>query len=63
VWPATRCQRGAVTIAFTCGYGVCGDVPQSIRDAIKLKVADRLRQANDNIEAIERLLFRYRVFA
>jgi uncharacterized phiE125 gp8 family phage protein len=63
VWPATRCQRGAVTIAFTCGYGVCGDVPQSIRDAIKLKVADRLDQQSNNAAAIDRLLFRYRVFS
>jgi len=62
-WPSTRCQRGAVTIAFTCGYGVSSDVPESIRSAVKLEVADRLEQRSDNAKAIDRLLFRYRVYS
>lgn len=40
VWPATRCQREAVRVTYTAGYG--GDataVPEAIRHAILLTVA------------------------
>lgn len=61
-WPATRCQRDAVTVAFTCGYGAAGDVPERIKSAVKLKVKDRYDQAQDNAGAVDRLLFAFRVF-
>lgn len=40
-WPATRDEPNAVTITFRAGYGtVAGSVPQAIRSAILLQVAD-----------------------
>lgn len=35
-WPAARAQRNAVTVEFTCGYGVAGDIPEGIIRAIKV---------------------------
>ena len=61
-WPATRTQRDAVTVAFTCGYGAADAVPERIKSAVKLKVKDRYDQTQDNREAVERLLFPFRVF-
>lgn len=61
-WPSTLCQRNAVTIAFTCGYGLSDDVPDPLKSAIKLMVKDRYDQTQDNEAAIARLIFPYRVF-
>lgn len=61
-WPATQCQRNAVTIAFTCGYGLSDDVPAALKSAIRLAVKDRYDQTTDNEAAIARLIFPYRVF-
>jgi len=39
VWPATQDVPGAITIAFTAGYGADpSDVPASIRSAIKMMI-------------------------
>lgn len=62
-WPSTRCQRGAVVVAFTCGYGTCEDVPSRVRSAVKLKAADLFYQTQDNAAAIDALVFGLRVFA
>jgi uncharacterized phiE125 gp8 family phage protein len=62
VWPTTRCQRNAVTIAFTAGYGTGDDVPERVKSAIKLKVADLFYQTQDNAAAVEALVFPFRVF-
>lgn len=36
-WPSTRCQRDAVTVRFTAGYGdAASDVPLPIRHALLL---------------------------
>lgn len=41
VWPVTRDERNAVTITFKSGYGTtAGTVPQAIRSAILLRIAD-----------------------
>jgi uncharacterized phiE125 gp8 family phage protein len=38
-YPATRDQRKAVTITYTCGYGTAGeDVPDEIRQAILIVI-------------------------
>jgi uncharacterized phiE125 gp8 family phage protein len=37
-WPATRGQAGAVSITFTCGFGDAADVPELIRNYIRLRV-------------------------
>lgn len=40
-WPTARCQRDAVTIAYTAGYGPArSDVPEPIRAAMKLILGD-----------------------
>lgn len=44
VWPAVRCERGAVRIAFTAGYGDAADVPEPIKHAVKLMAAHWYRQ-------------------
>lgn len=39
-WPTTRCQRNAVTLTYTAGYGSSADdVPAEFKAAIKLFVA------------------------
>jgi uncharacterized phiE125 gp8 family phage protein len=70
VWPTTQTQRNAVTIAFTCGYGEAGDVPERIKSAIKLMVGDLFenREAQQTVKlennpSLNRLLFPFRVFA
>ena len=37
-WPCTRQQSNAVTISFTCGYGAPSNVPEIIRNYIRLRV-------------------------
>jgi uncharacterized phiE125 gp8 family phage protein len=37
-WPATPGEAGAVSITFTCGFGEPADVPQLIRNYIRLQV-------------------------
>lgn len=37
-WPATRSQSGAVAITYTCGYGEPSDVPEAIRNYIRLRL-------------------------
>lgn len=61
-WPSTLCQRNAVTIAFTAGYGVAEDVPERVRSAVKLKAADLFYQTQDNDKSIDALVFGLRVF-
>jgi len=40
VWPAARCQREAVRVTYTAGYGATSEsVPEPIRHAILLMVA------------------------
>ena len=48
LWPDTRDEKEAVTIVYDAGYGAAAsDVPQEIRTAITMVVADlyRLREA------------------
>jgi uncharacterized phiE125 gp8 family phage protein len=47
-WPATRQQSGAVSITYRCGYGEPGDVPELIRNYIRL----RLGQFYENRELV-----------
>jgi hypothetical protein len=37
-WPFTRSQAGAVSITYTCGFGAPDDVPDLIRNYIRLRV-------------------------
>lgn len=63
-WPVTRCQRQAVLVTFTAGYGTAADVPESVKTAIKLAVAWWYERRGDEREtagtelpkAAERLL-------
>lgn len=69
-WPATLCQRNAVTIAFTCGYGTSDDVPGRLKSAIKLMVGDLFENREASIvgatrvdnPTVDSLLFPFRVF-
>ena len=40
IWPCTRCQMATVNITFVAGYGAARDVPEGIKHAIKLLVAN-----------------------
>lgn len=43
-WPVARCEKNAVRVQFTCGYGAAGAaVPEPIRQAIVLIVGQNLR--------------------
>jgi uncharacterized phiE125 gp8 family phage protein len=67
-WPATYPELNAVQIRFEAGYGTAADVPQEIKQAILLKVADLYehRGGDEGIdkaiaEAVESLLWPDRV--
>lgn len=70
VWPSTRTERNAVTIAFTAGYGVASMVPERLKSAIKLMVGDLYENREAAIVGVPRadnpavanLLFPFRVF-
>jgi uncharacterized phiE125 gp8 family phage protein len=47
-WPTTRGQAGAVSITFTCGFGSPDEVPELIRNYIRL----RLGQYYENRELV-----------
>lgn len=49
-WPVTQCEKfSAVEIQFVCGYGDAGsDVPEDIRNAIRLIVGDLYSQREDS---------------
>jgi uncharacterized phiE125 gp8 family phage protein len=66
-WPATCPEPNSVQIRFVCGYGLAADVPEHIRNAILLKLADLYEnrgneQASKRMEeAIESLLWPDRI--
>jgi len=43
-WPACRVQPDSVVIAYTCGYGAVGDVPQSIKAWMLMAIATMYSQ-------------------
>lgn len=45
-WPATRFQMAAVQITFTAGYGDAADVPEGIKDIIRLIVGWKFQNRN-----------------
>jgi uncharacterized phiE125 gp8 family phage protein len=67
-WPATYPEINSVQIRFAAGYGTAADVPQEVKHAILLKVADLYehRGGDEGIDknindAIESLLWPDRV--
>ena len=67
-WPATYPEINAVQIRFVAGYGTAADVPQEVKHAILLKVADLYehRGGDEGIDkningAIESLLWPNRI--
>lgn len=66
-WPATRTERNAVTIKFVAGYADSATVPQALKAAMKLHIADlfenRERQGPQVFEnaAYDALIFPYRL--
>lgn len=63
VWPATRCQPGAVKITFTCGFGDnAEDVPADLRQAATLLVEAIVdpQSAERCAKAAQAILNRYR---
>lgn len=48
-WPATRCQFGSVTIAYTAGYGDAADVPAAIKAAMLLIVGNLYENREDAV--------------
>jgi uncharacterized phiE125 gp8 family phage protein len=43
-WPATRDQSGAVSITYVCGYGEPADVPELIRNYIRVRLGQFYEQ-------------------
>lgn len=39
-WPSTYDREDAVRVTMTCGYGAASDVPEKLRQALKMTVAD-----------------------
>ncbi len=67
-WPATYSEINSVQIRFVAGYGTAADVPQEVKHAILLRVADLYEHRggdegfDKNInEAIESLLWPDRI--
>lgn len=68
-WPATRDQMGAVTIESVHGYEDSDAVPQAIKDAILVLIAELYQNREVSIvgpavgvnSAVESLLWRHRV--
>lgn len=51
IWPTTRSIIDAVTVPFTCGYGDDpGDVPELIKAAIRLHVAEFYKMREQSVE-------------
>jgi len=40
IWPTTRCQPNAVTVTYVCGYADAASVPNDIKAALLMIVAD-----------------------
>ena len=55
-WPSTRDMVQAVRITFVAGYGTPQQVPQSIRNALKMAVAWWFERPGDDADTVEREL-------
>ena len=62
VWPSTRGHEDAVWVAFACGYGDPEDVPEPIKQAIRVHAAHfyRHREGDEIPEAFLNLLRPFR---
>ena len=52
-WPNTRLQRDGVTVVFTSGYGAASAVPEAIRSAVLMRVADLFE--NPDASSVDKL--------
>lgn len=55
-WPTARCQPGAVTVTFTCGYPATGspavaDVPEDITHGRLLFIGELYKQRSESVHA------------
>jgi uncharacterized phiE125 gp8 family phage protein len=62
-WPTTRSHKDVVTVRFVCGYGATSDVPERIKQAIRLHAAHFYRHREGELlpAAFFRLLDPFRV--
>ncbi len=51
-WPTLREQRNAVTVVYQAGYGAASAVPEDIKTALKLIVADMYENRTDGIRRL-----------
>jgi uncharacterized phiE125 gp8 family phage protein len=51
-WPGTRDALNAVVVRYTAGYGAAADVPDDIKSAILLVVADLYEHREDSIDGV-----------
>lgn len=70
-WPVTRAIYNAVEIKYVCGYGTAADVPQSIKQAMLLLIANMYEFREPEVSgtivskvgfAVESLLTPYRLY-
>ena len=51
-WPTLRTQRNAVTVVYQAGYGAAAAVPEDIKTALKLILADMYENRTDGIRRL-----------
>ncbi len=71
-WPSTREEINAVTVQFTAGYGDAGDVPEGLKEAMKLLIGHWYENREASIAgtvigevpmAYEALIGQYRIWS
>lgn len=65
-WPSVSAQKGGITVTYTAGYGsAASDVPNLIRDAVAVIVADYYRNRDNPVRQFptlaERMLDTYKI--
>ena len=53
VWPSDLRDESAVEVVYVCGYGAAGDVPEAIKQAIKMLIA-QMYESRDKCEMTAR---------
>jgi uncharacterized phiE125 gp8 family phage protein len=68
-WPSARCEKNAVKIRFTCGFGDVGDIPATLQNWMFIHAASLYRNREsevigssvNSLKYVDRLLDRYRI--
>lgn len=65
IWPEVQTRKNAVIVRYTCGYANSDDIPQAIKTAMLLTIADAYEKRQDSVKKLpsqsEWILDKYRV--